>query len=69
VVVTHGGVTVDALRTVAGDDAVGEANANLISDGAPSCAITLLRVSRGAISVIGFPSTGHLGQTARHRPA
>lgn len=69
VVVTHGGVTVDALRTIAGDDAVGEANADLISDGVPSCAITRLLISRGAISVIDFPSTEHLGQTTRHRPA
>jgi len=69
VVVAHGGVTVDALRTIAGDDAVGEANADLISDGVPSCAITQLRISSGAISVVDFPSTEHLGQTTQHRPA
>lgn len=67
VVVTHGGVTVDALRTIAGDDAVDDANADLISDGVPSCAITQLLISKGAISVLGFPSTEHLGQTTRHR--
>jgi broad specificity phosphatase PhoE len=69
VVVTHGGVTVDLLRTIAGDDAVGNANADLISDGVPSCAITQLLVSGGAISVVHFPSTEHLGQTTRHHPA
>jgi broad specificity phosphatase PhoE len=69
VVVAHGGVTVDALRTIAGDDAVGEANADLISDGVPCCAITRLLISTGAISVIDFPSTEHLGQLTRHRPA
>ena len=69
VVVAHGGVTVDALRTIAGDDAVGEANADLISDGVPSCAITQLLISSGAISVVYFPSTEHLGQTTQHRPA
>jgi broad specificity phosphatase PhoE len=68
VVVTHGGVTVDALRTIASDDAVGEANADLVSDGVPNCAITRLLISTGAISVIDFPSTDHLSQTTRHRP-
>ena len=69
VVVTHGGVTVDALRTIAGDDTVGAANAGLISDGVPSCAITQILISTGAISVIDFPSTAHLGQRTRHRLA
>lgn len=69
VVVAHGGVTVDALRTIAGDTAVSEANADLIADGVPSCAITQLQVARGAITVTGYPSTDHLDRTTRHRPA
>jgi len=60
VVVAHGGVTVDALRTIAGDASVSEANIDLISDGVPSCAITQLRVSRGTVNVIDYPSTDHL---------
>ena len=69
VVVAHGGVTVDALRTIAGDASVNEANIDLISDGVPSCAITQLRVSRGIVTVIDYPSTDHLDHTTRHRPA
>jgi broad specificity phosphatase PhoE len=38
-VVTHGGVTVDALRTLLGDDAV---PAELVRNGVPSCAVTTL---------------------------
>lgn len=69
VVVTHGGVTVDALRTIAGDDTILEANPTLIADGVPSCAITQLTISNGAINVVHFPSTRHLTDTTRHRPA
>ncbi len=38
-VVTHGGVTVDLLRTLLGDDAV---PSHLMKQGVPSCAITTL---------------------------
>ena len=69
VVVTHGGVTVDALRAIAGDASVIEANADLVADGVPSCAITRLRVSGGAVTIIDYPSTDHLDRTTRHRPA
>ncbi len=69
VVVSHGGVTVDALRAIAGDASVIEANADLFADGVPSCAITRLRVSGGAVTVIEYPSTGHLERTGRHGPA
>lgn len=68
VVVTHGGVTVDALRTIAGDASVCAANAGLIADGVPGCAITQLRVSKGAVTVIEYPSTDHLDRATRHRP-
>jgi hypothetical protein len=39
VVCTHGGVTVDLLRTLAGDEAL---PAPLLDEGVPSCAITTL---------------------------
>lgn len=38
-VVTHGGVTVDLLRTLVGDDAL---TPSLLHEGVPSCAITTL---------------------------
>lgn len=40
VIVTHGGVTVDLLRTLIGDGAVTVAAPTLIDDGVPNCAIT-----------------------------
>lgn len=69
VVVTHGGVTVDALRTLTGDKATIEADPTLLTDGVPSCAITQLVASNGAIDVVHFPSAQHLSNTTRHRPA
>jgi len=69
VVVTHGGVTVDVLRTIAGDASVSEADPDLISDGVPCCAITRLRVARGVVTVIDYPSTDHLDEPTLHRPA
>ena len=69
VVVAHGGVTVDVLRTIAGDSSVSEANSDLISDGVPCCAITRLRVARGVVTVINYPSTDHLNEPTPHRPA
>ena len=59
VVVAHGGVTVDALRTIVGDASVVNANADLLHGGVPSCAITRLQVSNGAVTVVDYPSTGH----------
>lgn len=52
-VVTHGGVTVDLLRTLVGDDAL---PASLLHDGVPSCAITTLANER----VISIASQEHL---------
>jgi probable phosphoglycerate mutase len=69
VVVAHGGVTVDVLRTLAGDAAVNDADANLIENGVPCCAITQLRVIDGAVTIDGYPSTDHLGETVDQRPA
>jgi broad specificity phosphatase PhoE len=69
VVVTHGGVTVDALRTLVGDASVMNADPDLIHDGVPCCAITHLEVEGQVVSVETYPSTSHLGQTTQHRPA
>jgi broad specificity phosphatase PhoE len=69
VVVAHGGVTVDALRSLAGDAAVRSAEPGLIDNGVPCCAITRLDVSGGVVTVTSFPSTRHLDATTHHRPA
>lgn len=53
VAVTHGGVTADLLRTLAGDDAL---SPPVLNDGIPACAITTL----GDLEVIAIASTGHL---------
>ena len=69
VVVAHGGVTVDSLRALVGDEAVRSAGASLIDRGIGCCAITKLRVDDGVATVIGYPSTTHLDDAAEHRPA
>lgn len=60
VVVAHGGVTVDTLRTVLGDDALTLADPTLIDDGVPSAAITTLRRERGHWTVEALPTDAHL---------
>jgi broad specificity phosphatase PhoE len=53
VVVSHGGVTTDLLRTLLGDDGLPP---RLMDEGIPSCAITTLDDLR----VINIADTGHL---------
>jgi broad specificity phosphatase PhoE len=52
-VVTHGGVTVDLLRTLLGDQAI---PAHLMHEGIPSCAVTTL----DGLKVIEVAATAHL---------
>ncbi|MBF8193879.1 histidine phosphatase family protein [Nonomuraea sp. K274] len=52
-VCTHGGVTVDLLRTLAGDQAL---DPRLLAEGVPACAITTL----DGPAVRGIASTRHL---------
>lgn len=52
-VVTHGGATVDLLRTLVGDDAVTD---SLLNEGVPSCAITTL----DGMTVLDIASLTHL---------
>ena len=59
VVVTHGGVTVDAIRTLLGDERVRAQRPSLIDDGVPSCAVTTFRQEAVGWSVV-LPSTAHL---------
>ena len=63
VVVTHGGVTVDAIRTLLGDAPVRAQRPSLIEDGVPSGAVTTLRQEADGWSVV-LPSTAHLGAYA-----
>ena len=56
-VVSHGGVTVDLLRSLLGDAGLPD---QLIADGVPSCAITTF----DAMFVVGIARTGHLDEEA-----
>lgn len=60
VVVAHGGVTTDVLRTVAGDGALRSLAPTVIDDGVPSCAITGLRRQDGRWHLDRPPTTDHL---------
>ncbi|HEU5391371.1 MAG TPA: histidine phosphatase family protein [Streptosporangiaceae bacterium] len=51
--VSHGGITVDLLRNLLGDDGL---PARLMTDGIPPCAITTL----DDLHVVGIAATGHL---------
>ncbi len=68
IVVAHGGVTTDLLRSLVGDEATEEACPGLIERGVPSCAITRLRLDDADVSVVAFPSTSHLGEATEHPP-
>ena len=59
VVVAHGGVTVDVLRTLLGDQQLLAQRPSLIEDGVPSCAITTLRRNHDRWEVEP-PSDAHL---------
>ena len=69
VAVAHGGVTVDSLRTLAGDVALNDASPDLIENGVPCGAITRLQVDGDIVSVNAYPSISHLDETTHHRPA
>ena len=60
VVVSHGGVTVDALRSLVGDAAVDAADPTLVTDGVPNGAVTTFAAERGQVDVVSFPDTQHL---------
>ena len=66
VAVSHGGVTVDALRTLVGDDPLLAQRPSLIDDGVPCCAITTFRRHNGRWEV-ELPSTEHLEHVTEHR--
>jgi len=72
VVVSHGGVTTDTLRTLLGDEQVVRLAPSLIAEGVPCCAVTTLRRRGDGWAVAGVAATDHLarGSTDRsgHRP-
>jgi len=56
-VISHGGLTVDLLRSLLGDAGLPD---QLIADGVPPCAITTF----DGLNVVGIARTGHLGEEA-----
>lgn len=62
VAVSHGGVTVDLLRSTVGDEALEERAPGLISSGVPACALTTLEEEKGGWCLRSVAWTGHLGQ-------
>lgn len=60
VLIAHGGVTTDALRTLLGDDALHTRAPELIDDGVPCCAITRLSATDDGWTVTAIADTRHL---------
>lgn len=64
-VVAHGGVTVDTLRTIAGDAHLRGHMPELITDGVPCGAVTILGRHEGRWQLEQLPSTSHLDDEVR----
>jgi broad specificity phosphatase PhoE len=60
IVIAHGGVTTDMLRTLLGDDEVRARAPALIDDGVPSCAVTTLVRTRDGWVAVAIAATDHL---------
>lgn len=60
VVVAHGGVTVDVLRTLLGEEAVWADAPDLVAEGVPPGAVTTLVHDDGRWSVVSLPDAAHL---------
>jgi broad specificity phosphatase PhoE len=60
VVVSHGGVTVDGLRTMFGDSMLASFAPTAIGEGVPSAAITTLRTDHAMWKLVGFGDVAHL---------
>ena len=60
IVVAHGGVTTDALRTLLGDDELRRKAPALIDDGVPSCAITTLQADDERWAVVSIAVVDHM---------
>ena len=68
-VFAHGGVTVDTLRTITGDDSIQLSRPELLTDGVPCGAITVLERTDLTWQVTQLPATAHLDQAVQHRLA
>lgn len=68
-VVAHGGVTVDALRTIAGDARIRESRPDLVAEGVRCGAVTLLERDGAGWRVVQLPSVDHLDASVEDRPA
>jgi broad specificity phosphatase PhoE len=66
IVVSHGGVTTDLLRTLLGDDELRARAPALIDDGVPSCAITTLHGTNDGWTVASIAATHHLQDETPH---
>ncbi len=60
IAVAHGGVTVDLLRTVLGDDVVEARWPTLVGDGVPPCALTRLSLTSDGFVVDSVADVSHL---------
>jgi broad specificity phosphatase PhoE len=60
VLVTHGGVTVDLLRTLLGDEALRRRHPALLAQGVPPAAVTRLRRRSGGYAPVDVASVAHL---------
>jgi broad specificity phosphatase PhoE len=60
VVVAHGGVTVDVLRSLLGDERLMNDAPTIIEEGVPSCALTALHHDGGRWIVDHLPTDAHL---------
>ncbi|MDQ3484267.1 MAG: histidine phosphatase family protein [Actinomycetota bacterium] len=68
VLVTHGGVTVDALRSLLGDDRLLAEQPDLITNGVPCCAVTKIYWNDDEWRA-SLPSAAHLVERSERRPA
>lgn len=59
VLVTHGGVTVDGLRTLVGDETLSDIFPGWAA-GVPACGLTTLRVSDPGVRLLAVADTAHL---------
>jgi len=66
VVVAHGGVTVDLVRTLVGDESLLMSAPTLIDEGVPGGAITALRHLPDGWDVDSLPSTSHLPRSVSY---
>lgn len=67
--VAHGGVTVDTLRAITGDEVILDRRPELLADGVPCGAITVLERDSDRWRLTELPSADHLEATVDHRPA